>query len=92
MTLSTQSRSRPYSVIYRDPTVPHEQALGDSGKEKLPFNGKKPRTESGRAAICLDRFRSSSRLSTKELTFQFGGLYTQSMTELPGTQGVNGLN
>jgi len=43
--------------IYIDPTFPHEQALGDSGKEKLPFNGKKPRTEPGSrwAAICLDR-------------------------------------
>ena len=25
-------------IIYRDPIFPFEQALGDSGNEKLPFN------------------------------------------------------
>ncbi|XP_067456890.1 centromere-associated protein E-like isoform X2 [Thunnus thynnus] len=36
---------------------PREQALGDSVKEKLPFNGKKPQIEPGSrwAAICFDR-------------------------------------
>ena len=29
-----------YSLLYRDPTLPHKQALGYIGKEKLPFNKK----------------------------------------------------
>lgn len=30
--------------LYRDPTFPHDRALGDSGEEKLPFNEQKPRS------------------------------------------------
>lgn len=41
LTLSNLSRSRPYSLINWDPTFPHEQALGDSGEEKQPFNRQK---------------------------------------------------
>jgi len=51
-------RSRPYFVTEKKPNSSHkEQALGDRGEEKLPFNRKKPPTEpgSGWTAICLDR-------------------------------------
>lgn len=30
--------------LYRDPTFPHDRALGDSGEEKLGFNEQKPRS------------------------------------------------
>jgi len=45
-------------LLQNKPNSSHkEQAFGDRGEEKLPFNRKKPPTEpgSGWAAVCLDR-------------------------------------
>lgn len=36
--LFNQSRSGPYSSIYRDPIFSHELVLGNSGEKNLPFN------------------------------------------------------
>lgn len=34
-------------VKKKSPQIPYEQALGDSGEEKLPLNREKPLTEPG---------------------------------------------
>jgi len=36
--------------------IPHpERAQGNCGEKNLPFNRKKPPSEPGRAAVCLDQ-------------------------------------